>query len=174
MNHKKSIHIQAVLIPAFILIIFCVFTSCTDVKGSAKTSREVSSGNSSTSIKEINFSSMTYQGPDTNFRNQGNIYHTTDKTIINKVWKALNTEKWTEISSLKTHANSIIILHFIGKDSVWYAITPDNFAYYSTGTGESLPQISILGFSKRKSDKSYVIPDNIYNSVSKLLINYTP
>jgi beta-lactamase regulating signal transducer with metallopeptidase domain len=172
MKFKKTRHITAVSTFALILTLLCTFVSCAKIVKTDKTNDSKISGTVSAVVSQLDFSSMTFNGPDTNVQNNNVTYKATDQTIMNKVWNALKTGKWTETDSFHSNANSIITLHFEGEQSGWYVITPDNFAYYSLGDGPDLLQQSPLGFA-HTGDKSYSIPSDVYNSVAKLLQDYT-
>lgn len=172
MKFKNAKRNSVVTIFTIILVIFCTLASCT-VPSKPANSLSVNKLNaSSATANTIDFSSMSYQGLDTNPQHSITIYQMTDQTVMNKVWNDMNIEKWTETNSFESKANSVIILHFEGDNPGWYVITPDNFGYFSTGTGKSLSQDSPLGF-KKDSDKSYAIPGDVYNVVAKLLQDYT-
>jgi hypothetical protein len=172
MKYKKMRCITTASIIILILALLCTFVSCAKIVKPADNQDHKTAGASSAAVSEINFSSMTYNGPDTNVQNTSVTYKATDQTIMNKVWKALKTDKWTETDTYESKANSIIELHFEGERPGWYVITPDNFSYYSTGSGADLTHESPLGFIY-EGDKSYAIPSDVYNSVAKLLQDYT-
>jgi hypothetical protein len=172
MKYKKMRCITTASIIVLIPALLCTFVSCAKIVKPADSQGHKTSGASSAAVSEINFSSMTYNGPDTNVQNNSVTYKATDQTIMNEVWRALKKDKWTETDTYKSKANSIIELHFEGEQSGWYVITPDNFSYYSTGSGADLTHDSPLGF-RHEGDKSYAIPSDVYNSVAKLLQDYT-